>query len=420
MSLKNLVETVIAAPRSLRERAALNMALAAFAPERLQNAWATSVQWAASNGDFFSALALARLHLQGALLEQSLRKLAMLYAKDRRQIAFASKSSGLVPVGTKVPESGKELERFAIAVATALPSALEMPDPSYSVPLFGELTTEAFVALAKGMEPARFARGDVLVQQGHHVPALYLLTHGEVEVVQTREHEGEKETIHLAKVPAPTLIGEMSLMTNLAPRASVLALTDSIAWKINSELIQSLTGQHPELPQHFRRLLQRRLLNNMLRTSTLFKHLEDRETILRSFALRVVELDEEVFGQGIRPPGLFVILHGQAVVYKQTDDGRRVWVADLYEGDTFGEFSLLTGELTTASIWMPNGGMLLHLLPKTYHTIKQQNPNIEEELKKLMGERKQRLEQVIAPITSAVEIQQADWLFGTLEADDLF
>ncbi len=91
-----------------------------------------------------------------------------------------------------------------------------------NVPLFGRLDAEERAELEELLEPARFEAGETLFEEGGPEERLYVITSGTVEV-HKRVLRGRRQ--HLATVEAPTVVGEMGLLTEPRAAASVEART---------------------------------------------------------------------------------------------------------------------------------------------------------------------------------------------------
>ena len=134
--------------------------------------------------------------------------------------------------------------------------------------------------------------------------------------------------------------------------------------------------------------------------------------LLAAFAVENHGAGAEIFPQGAPAPGLFFILHGLAEVVV---DGRTV--AELTEGDAFGEMSLLTGEPTTAAVRMPDGGILLHLDPASFNAVRAADSKLEAGLAELMDVRRGELQRFQADVQDADDVEvieelDGDWIVG--------
>ena len=90
------------------------------------------------------------------------------------------------------------------------------------VPYFGHLDDEERAELEELLESASFEAGDVIFEEGGPEGRLYIITSGTAEVYKS-VLPGRRE--HLATLEAPTVVGEMGLLTEPRAAASVEAIT---------------------------------------------------------------------------------------------------------------------------------------------------------------------------------------------------
>ena len=101
-----------------------------------------------------------------------------------------------------------------------------------SLPLFETLTPEELSELELLLETASFAAGDEIITEGGPEEYLYALTSGAVEV-HKEVVPGRRQ--HLASIQAPTVVGEMGLMTDPTATATVTAKGATEGWRLPRE-----------------------------------------------------------------------------------------------------------------------------------------------------------------------------------------
>lgn len=117
-----------------------------------------------------------------------------------------------------------------------------MPDLS-SVPIFGHLDAEERAELEALLEPANFDTGQAIFREGGPEEKLYVITSGTVEV---HKRVLRKRRQHLATVRAPTVVGEMGLLTEPRAAATVEAVTPVEAHGIDRDkLLEMLDADSP-------------------------------------------------------------------------------------------------------------------------------------------------------------------------------
>jgi CRP-like cAMP-binding protein len=85
------------------------------------------------------------------------------------------------------------------------------------------LTTQQVEQLAQASISKKVAAGQALMNEGERPSGLLFLLQGSVEIFK-QGGDGQRQS--LAKVTAPTLLGEMSLITDRSTSATVVAVTE--------------------------------------------------------------------------------------------------------------------------------------------------------------------------------------------------
>lgn len=418
MALVEAIQSVARQPASIQARARLAIVLEQMGTLEASRVWASTVRLAAARGQFFPALFLLRLHIpQKALQTQLLVELAERFGRSRNKEGKAMPPPIIPSVEVEIPE---ELDRqiyLAVRLGCQIKN-LGIPEgsPVPEIPLFGELPTAEFVAFALLLKEVMLTPGQAFIQQDSIEQSVFLLANGRVKVTKRLPDGQQKE---LAVTVAPAVIGEMSLLTAVPRRATVTAIDKGLAWRVDANALKQLVHGHPTLMAQLNLVVKRRLLNNLIRSSELFRAAGAQlDALLDALEVLHIGPDSQVFDQGEEPPGLFVLLHGEAEVWTTSVDGEKVRLAMLNEGGAFGEMSLLTGKPTAASVWMPKGGVLLHLPPERFHSIRQALPSLEVKLAELMVVRQGELQSMVSPFEHFEEIEPEEeaWMTGEFGA----
>jgi CRP/FNR family transcriptional regulator, cyclic AMP receptor protein len=111
------------------------------------------------------------------------------------------------------------------------------------VPFFRHLNDDEREELEELLESASFEAGETIFEEGGPEERLYVITSGTVEV-RKRVLPGRRQ--HLATVEAPTVVGEMGLLTEPRAAASVEAITPVEAHGIDRDrFLEMLDADSP-------------------------------------------------------------------------------------------------------------------------------------------------------------------------------
>ena len=126
------------------------------------------------------------------------------------------------------------------------------------VELFQPLTPEELSVLSERLKSSPFARGEVITRQGAEAHCLYIVVQGEAEA---RLVSGDGAAFQAVGTLRPgDFLGEMGLMTGEPRSATVVALTDVLCYRLDSEAFADILARRPEIAESISLVLARRKL----------------------------------------------------------------------------------------------------------------------------------------------------------------
>ena len=295
--------------------------------------------------------------------------------------------------GSLVGLPQNEVAAAAKTLALAAPNDGE-PTPAEHVPLFSELSADAFAALVPKINYLKVGAEHSVIQQGQAGTSVYILLEGEVRVVR----DGDEGAQELARLSGGSLFGELALLTDKPRQANVVTTQPSELFEIDRSSLEAVAEAHPQLTEDIAAFARRRLLLNVMATSPLFQPFEavQRIEILKQFESRVVDAGTALIVDGERPDGLFVVVEGEVEVSKVDDAGDRVMLAYLRAGDVFGEISVVEDKPATADVRTVEKSVVLCLEHQKFKATAEAHPAILAMLKELSGVRQQETQEAMA------------------------
>jgi len=121
------------------------------------------------------------------------------------------------------------------------------------IPLFAALEYEARRLLAFSAETRILRSRDVLFRHGEKSDCGYLLVNGTLEI-ERKANEGNGKII-----TAPTLVGEMALLTDTERPMTLVAATPATVLKISRNLFSRVLKEYPRSAMQTRALIEARL-----------------------------------------------------------------------------------------------------------------------------------------------------------------
>jgi CRP-like cAMP-binding protein len=170
-------------------------------------------------------------------------------ALGRARIPLAIPLQTLSVTAGEAAASGREQDEEALRCAV-----LE------KIELFRSLTAQERLGIARRLVPAPFGRGEIITRQGAEAHWLYLLAEGTADIrVRVGDGDDGRETL-VAQAAAPTIFGEMSLMTGEPRRATVRATSPALCYRLDKAGFGEIITQRPEIATEMSKFLARRLV----------------------------------------------------------------------------------------------------------------------------------------------------------------
>lgn len=223
-------------------------------------------------------------------------------------------------------------------------------DPVLRSDLFLAFPPDAHAALIAAMTTRDLASGAVLFEQDEPGDSLYLVRSGRVGVLMRADGINQ----FVAEYGAGEGVGELSLVTGKPRTAQVVALADTVLWRLTLERWADLTERYPEAVGRFLERLQPRLRRSQLVAVLigLFGQLPPSTltTIVEELEWHSLPSGAELFRQGDPGDSLAIVVTGRLQVVVADGGGRTRVVSEFGRGQSVGELAVLTGEPRSATV----------------------------------------------------------------------
>ena len=275
------------------------------------------------------------------------------------------------------------------------PQAAAQPKkvPAKKVPLFDDLSQDAFVELVNKLDYHRHVPGQLIIREGDPGRSFYVIVEGKVRIFKVAPDGKEITLAHLGE---GAFFGEMALLSGAPRTANVVAEEDTEILEVTDVVLRDLAAKYPQVINSLKNFYRQRLLNNVMAISPLFKDFDpaERKSIVEKFKMKQAAPSEVLITEGKNSDGLYVVLHG-AVQVAARKEAVHVDLARLKEGDIFGEMSLLTRKPATATVTSTGNSILLRLPRENFQELVLTHPQILELVSELTEQRKSATEAVL-------------------------
>jgi CRP-like cAMP-binding protein len=272
----------------------------------------------------------------------------------------------------------------------AAPSRARVPQvAAKKVPLFDDLSQDAFVALVNRLGYQRHGPGDLIIREGDPGRSFFIIVEGRVRIYKIGP---DLKEITLAHLGEGAFFGEMALLSGAPRTANVVAEEDTGILEVTDTVLRELATKYPLVISSLKNFYRQRLLNNVMAISPLFKDFDpsERKAIVEKFRMRQAAPGEVLIAQGKSSDGLYVVLHGSVQVVAQ-----EIELARLKEGEIFGEMSLLTREPASATVQSDGNAILLRLPRESFQELVITHPQILALVSELTEQRRSAIDAIL-------------------------
>jgi putative peptide zinc metalloprotease protein len=217
------------------------------------------------------------------------------------------------------------------------------------VPAFVGLSKPTLEAIARAMVEEEFAAGSGIISQGESADKFYLIARGRTEVT-SQTPEGP---IVLSTQDRGEIFGELSLLklTRTTRRVSVTAIDEVLALTLDSEAVQALVTDRPDIRQVFETPGEVVQVARFLKRAAPFATLSPQRVLSLAARLKTKEVPSGavIIKQGEPGDACYLIRAGKVeVIAEDADSERRL--ATLGAGMMLGEAALMSGEPRNATV----------------------------------------------------------------------
>ena len=174
------------------------------------------------------------------------------------------------------------------------------------------------------------------------------------------------------------------------------AVVDTELLAIDRQTIGELIASEPIVLTVLCRCLRTRLVESLVKTSSLFAPFNGEEgtKLINRFQLLEVEAGATLIEEGEKAPGLFVVMSGRLDVARKGSMAAAQYLTTLKRGDVFGEMSLLARTGAAATVRARTKCLILELPDKAFREIIMTHPRVLAYVGDLAAEREQKFSEL--------------------------
>ena len=252
-------------------------------------------------------------------------------------------------------------------------------------PLFSDLTTDELAYVSEQVEVLQVKAGSTLFREGDPGDSLFIITHGEVNIL-SRNAKGEE--VEVARLKNGEFFGEFAFFSNSKRQADAVTSSESELLELTRETLIDVTQKYPRVKEVLISFYKNRVVDKLMATSQLFRSLgpKDRIQILQKLSYQTFEPGALIIQEGCAGDYLYLIKSGGADITTWRDD-QEMLLATIGEGEFFGEISLVTGTPRTASVKARTAMETMRLSKADLDEVATRHPNVKKVIDDIIKKR---------------------------------
>ncbi|MBI5903229.1 MAG: cyclic nucleotide-binding domain-containing protein [Deltaproteobacteria bacterium] len=216
-------------------------------------------------------------------------------------------------------------------------------------PLFSDFTEPEFIEAVKKVSSRRLAAGSILFNEGESGDSIFIIAEGSVDVIGKAKDGRE---VRLARLDEGSVFGEFGFFLNSRRLTAVKAHEDSTVLELTGDDLNGMISKHPRVEEVLFGFYKERVVDRLMALCDVFAPLSvaDRREVLQRLTLEKSPKGGLLLREHDRGDIMYLIKKGRVSVWVTDRAGARKELAELAEGDFFGEIALATARPRVASV----------------------------------------------------------------------
>ncbi|MDD4976103.1 MAG: cyclic nucleotide-binding domain-containing protein [Bacteriovorax sp.] len=232
--------------------------------------------------------------------------------------------------------------------------------------LWAQLSDSAIDFLIANSKVRAIKEGNNLITQGDRGRDVYFLLKGRVNVT-VRENTGRFK--HIVNLGANTVIGELAILEKCKRTANVTAAEEIVFLELPEKVFAELMSRE-EFKDDYHKLKTRIQISQFVASARMFKDFppEVMNLFVEAGDLVIFPRGHNIVDEGEDDKTFYLLIKGKVDVYKGDQK-----IAELGQGDFFGEVALIANVPRTASIHTVEESLFLYIEDKKFWKILSEN-----------------------------------------------
>lgn len=254
------------------------------------------------------------------------------------------------------------------------------------IPIFSEIEEAELKDIIKIAKDVTYQDQAFIIQEGSRGDSIYFIVSGTVNVSK-RDKDGTN--IILDTLSDGDFFGEFGFFTGGKRQATVQASGTVELYELQKQAMEDVARKYPNISRVLVDFYKKRVLDDIVAMTPVFSGLtyDQRSDLIGRFKLLVVPAGTAVVREGEPGDALYVVKDGILRVSTTGPDGKDIILAQLGEGDIFGEVALITGKERTATVTTVRESRLMKLGKEDFHDMVRMYESVKTMVLRIVNER---------------------------------
>lgn len=253
-------------------------------------------------------------------------------------------------------------------------------------PLFSDFGDTEFLEVVKKVRSRELGQGEYLFNEGDSGDSIYIIAEGSVDIIGNSKQGSQKR---LAGLGEGEIFGEFGFFLNSKRTTGVKACERTTVLELTKADLEELISRHPGIERVLFDFYKKRVVDRLMALSEVFSPLsvEDRGAVLEKVSLERSGSGTDIVTEGDRGETMYLVKKGAVKAWVKDKTGDKKTIAELMEGDFFGEIALATNRPRMATITALTDVELLAFKRALIKDILGKYPQVKGVLEKIIKER---------------------------------
>ncbi len=254
------------------------------------------------------------------------------------------------------------------------------------IPIFSEIEEQELDDILKIARAITLPQDKTIIKDGSKGDSIYFIISG---IVSVSKKDKDGKDIMLDTLSDGDFFGEFGFFTGGKRQATVVSASSVELYEFTKQEMEGVAQKHPNVSKVMVDFYKKRVLSNIIAMTPVFSELNnnEREDIINRFELMVVEPDKAVVKEGDIGDAMYIVKDGALQVSTVDGKGKPVMLAELGEGDIFGEVALITDKPRTATVKTLKQSRLMKLRKEDFKEIVEQYESVKNMVMQTISER---------------------------------